>query len=42
MDELYDLKQDSYEMKNLIGNPGLRATVEKLKAEVTRLSGAGP
>jgi N-acetylglucosamine-6-sulfatase len=41
MDELYDLKQDPYEMKNLIGNPGLRATVEKLKAEVTRLSGAG-
>ena len=42
MDELYDLKQDPYEMKNLIGNPGLRATVEKLRAEVARLSAAGP
>jgi N-acetylglucosamine-6-sulfatase len=42
MDELYDLKQDPYEMKNVIGNPGLRATVEKLRADMARLSVAGP
>jgi N-acetylglucosamine-6-sulfatase len=40
MDELYDLKNDPYEMNNLIDNADLRATLEELKADVARLSGA--
>lgn len=42
MDELYDLKEDPYEMKNVIGDPGLQTTVEKLRADMARLSAAGP
>jgi len=42
MDELYDLKEDPYEMKNVISNPSLRATVERLRADMVRLSGSGP
>jgi hypothetical protein len=41
MDELYDLKEDPYEMKNVISDPSLRATVERLRADVAGLSGAG-
>jgi N-acetylglucosamine-6-sulfatase len=41
MDELYDLKEDPYEMKNVISNPSLRATVERLRADAARWSGAG-
>jgi len=41
VDELYDLKNDPYEMNNVIGDPRLKATLEKLKAEEKRLSGSG-
>ncbi len=41
MDELYDLRSDPYEMKNLINDPGFQATLEELKTEMARLSGAG-
>ena len=37
MDELYDLKNDPYEMKNLIGSPASKATVEALDAELEKL-----
>ena len=36
----YEEKEDPYEMKNVIGDPGLRATVEQLRADVARLSAA--
>ncbi|MHC4407079.1 MAG: sulfatase/phosphatase domain-containing protein, partial [Planctomycetota bacterium] len=37
MDELYDLKNDPYEMKNLIDDPASQPTLEELKAEMRRL-----
>jgi N-acetylglucosamine-6-sulfatase len=39
MDELYDLKNDPYEMNNVIDDPSLRATLRKLQADVARLAG---
>ncbi len=39
MDELYDLKNDPYEMNNVIDQREQRARLEELKAEVARLSG---
>jgi hypothetical protein len=41
MDKFYDLKDDPYEMKNVVGDPSLRATLEELKADEARLSGTG-
>jgi N-acetylglucosamine-6-sulfatase len=35
MDELYDLKADPYEMKNLIADPDAQATLMQLKAELS-------
>ena len=41
MDELYDLKNDPYEMQNIIDDLSSQAALEKLKAELARLqSGA--
>ena len=37
MDELYDLKCDPYEMKNLIGDAGAQAVLQQLKGELARL-----
>ncbi|MCI0391501.1 MAG: sulfatase [Acidobacteria bacterium] len=37
MDELYDLKSDPYEMKNLIHQPGAAKALEELKREMERL-----
>ncbi len=37
LDELYDLKNDPYEMKNLIGDPGARRLLAGAKAELGRL-----
>jgi N-acetylglucosamine-6-sulfatase len=37
MDELYDLRKDPYEMKNVITDPSLRAPLEELKADISRL-----
>jgi len=37
MDELYDLKADPYEMKNLIKEPGAQAALKQMKAELERL-----
>jgi N-acetylglucosamine-6-sulfatase len=37
MDELYDLRADPHEMKNLIDDPSARATLNGLKAELDRL-----
>jgi hypothetical protein len=37
MDELYDLKADPYEMKNLIKEPGAQRALAKMKAELERL-----
>jgi N-acetylglucosamine-6-sulfatase len=37
MDELYDLKTDPYEMKNLISTPRVLATLRLLKSELARL-----
>ena len=37
MDELYDLKADPYEMKNLINNPRARPALAEMKQELTRL-----
>ena len=34
MDELYDLSTDPYELHNLIDNPGSRATLKQLRAEL--------
>jgi len=44
MDELYDLKTDPYEMKNLINQPGAAKAREEMKTELERLlkeTGAG-
>ena len=35
-DELYDLKKDPYEMKNLINNPKYRKTLLKLEAKLLK------
>jgi N-acetylglucosamine-6-sulfatase len=37
MDELYDLKADPYEMKNIINQPDAGAVVEEMKREIERL-----
>ena len=37
MDELYDLKEDPYEMRNRIGEPALQGTVAELRKELQRL-----
>ena len=37
MDELYDLKNDAYEMKNLINDPAAAGKLNELQAELTRL-----
>jgi N-acetylglucosamine-6-sulfatase len=37
MDEFYDLKNDPYEMKNLITQPGASAALEAMKKEMGRL-----
>jgi len=42
MDELYDLKNDPYEMVNLIDRPPSKATVDTLQAELERLLNETP
>jgi N-acetylglucosamine-6-sulfatase len=37
MDELYDLKSDPYEMRNVIRQPGAAKVVEEMKKELERL-----
>ena len=37
MDELYDLKTDPYEMKNLINQPGSEKALDQMKKEMERL-----
>ena len=37
MDELYDLKNDPYEMKNLISDPSAAGKLKELQAELERL-----
>lgn len=37
MDELYDLKTDPYEMKNLIHHPGAAKALDEMKREMERL-----
>ena len=37
MDELYDLKSDPYEMKNVIKEPGAKKALQQMKAELERL-----
>ena len=39
MDELYDLKNDPYEMNNLIDDPDRQTTLEDLKKALVKLSG---
>mgnify|MGYP001954428353 CR=1 FL=1 len=34
MDELYDLKADPYEMKNVIADPNSKQTLESLNAKI--------
>ena len=37
MDELYDLREDPYEMRNLFGQPAGRAVLPDLRARLARL-----
>ena len=37
MDELYDLRSDPYEMRNVINQPGAAKTLEQMKREMERL-----
>ena len=37
--ELFDLRDDPHELKNLYGTPGYSEVIEELKAELTRLRG---
>ncbi len=37
MDELYDLRADPFEMKNVIGQPDARPVLDQMKAELDRL-----
>jgi len=37
MDELYDLKNDPYEMENLINQPGGKKALAEMKREMERL-----
>ena len=37
MDELYDLKNDPYEMTNVIADPDSQAVLMELKSELERL-----
>jgi len=37
MDELYDLRGDPFEMKNVIGQPDARPALDEMKAELDRL-----
>ena len=37
MDELYDLRRDPYEMRNLIADAAVRGTLESLRADLQRL-----
>jgi N-acetylglucosamine-6-sulfatase len=37
MDELYDLRADPFEMRNLIGHPEAAPARERMKAELARL-----
>jgi arylsulfatase A-like enzyme len=37
MDELYDLKNDPYEMTNVIDQPDARKALARMKQEMTRL-----
>ncbi len=39
MDELYDLKNDPYEMKNVIDEPASKPAFERMKVELDRLLG---
>jgi len=36
-DELYDLKKDPYEMKNLVNDPSARAVLKQMQAELEKL-----
>lgn len=38
MDELYDLRSDPFELKNVIGMPGTQKPFERLSKEINRLS----
>lgn len=37
MDELYDLKTDPYEMRNIINQPDAAGTLDQMKQELERL-----
>ena len=42
MDELYDLRADPFEMRNLIREPSAQSALERLKSERARLAGPAP